>query len=86
MGTSVNSGTAQVLIIQTGKATVFGQIAQRLSLRQPETEFERGIRRFGYLLTQVMLVMVVIVLGINILLAKAAHRLVAFCAGVGGGP
>ena len=70
MGTSANSGTAQVLIVQTGKATVFGQIAQRLSLRQPETEFERGIRRFGYLLTQVMLVMVVIVLGINILLAK----------------
>jgi Mg2+-importing ATPase len=40
MGTSAGSGTAQVLIVQTGKATVFGQIAQRLSLRPPETEFE----------------------------------------------
>src|ERR1700690_346332 len=70
MGTSATSGTAQLLIVQTGKATVFGQIAERLSLRQPETEFERGVRRFGYLLTWVMLVMVVIVLGINILLAK----------------
>ena len=33
MGTSVGSGTAQVLIVQTGKATVFGQVAERLSLR-----------------------------------------------------
>ncbi len=70
MGTSVRSGTAQMLVVQTGKATVFGQIAERLSLRPPETEFERGIQRFGYLLTQVMLVMVLTVLAANILLAK----------------
>ena len=83
MGTSVGSGTAQMLVVQTGKATVFGQIAERLSLRQPETEFERGIRRFGYLLTQVMLVMVVIVLGINILLAKPPLTYCFFRGGVG---
>ena len=70
MGTSAGSGTAQVLIVQTGKATVFGQIAQRLSLRPSETEFERGIHRFGNLLTQVMLVIVVIVLAANLFLAK----------------
>ncbi len=70
MGTSVGSGTAQVLILQTGKGTLFGQIAERLSLHPPETEFERGIQRFGYLLTQVMLVMVVLVLAINIFLKK----------------
>jgi Mg2+-importing ATPase len=70
MGTSVSSGTAQMLVVQTGGATVFGQIAQRLRLRPPETEFERGIRRFGNLLTQVMLVMVVIVLAANLILAK----------------
>jgi Mg2+-importing ATPase len=69
-GTSVGSGTAQVLIAQTGKATVFGQVAERLKLRPPETEFERGIRNFGNMLTQVMLVMVVLVLAVNILLAK----------------
>ncbi len=70
MGTSVRSGIAHVLIVQTGKATVFGQIAERLSLRPAQTEFERGVQKFGYLLTQVMLVMVVIVLAINIFLAK----------------
>ena len=70
MGTSVGSGTARVLIAQTGKATVFGQVAERLRLRPPETEFERGIRHFGNLLTQVMLVMVIIVLAVNVYLAK----------------
>ena len=70
MGTSAGSGTARVLIVRTGRDTVFGQIADRLSLRPEATEFERGIQRFGYLLTRVMLVMVVLVLAINILLAK----------------
>ena len=70
MGTSVGSGTARALIAQTGKATVFGQVAEKLKLRPPETEFERGIRHFGNMLTQVMLVMVVLVLAANIFLAK----------------
>jgi P-type Mg2+ transporter len=70
MGTSVRSGMAHVLIVKTGKSTVFGQIAERLGLQPAQTEFERGVQNFGYLLTQVMLVMVVIVLAINIFLAK----------------
>lgn len=78
MGTSVRSGTARVLIVQTAKATVFGRIAERLKLRPPETEFERGVQRFGYLLTRVMLVMVVVVLAINILRAKPALESLLF--------
>jgi len=70
MGTSVRSGTAQVVIVQTGAATVFGQIAQRLTLRPPETEFERGIRHFGALLTQVMVALVLIIFAANVFLQK----------------
>lgn len=70
MGTSVSSGTARMLVVQTGTATVFGQIAGKLALRPALTEFERGVHRFGYLLTRVMLVMVVIVLAINMLMHK----------------
>ena len=70
MGTSVGSGSARVLIVQTGRATVFGQIAGKLALRPPLTEFERGLQRFGFLLTRIMLVMVVAVLAINIFVAK----------------
>ncbi len=61
MGTSVRSGTARCVIVRTGLATEFGRIADRLTLRPPETEFDRGIRRFGYLLTSAMLLMVLLV-------------------------
>ena len=69
-GTSVRSGSARVLIVQTGEATVFGQIADKLNLRPEQTDFERGVQSFGFLLTQVMFVMVLIVLSVNILLHK----------------
>ena len=61
LGTNVRSGTARCLVVGTGTATEFGAIAHRLTLRPPETEFDRGIRRFGYLLTTVMLTMVLLV-------------------------
>ncbi|RIH77485.1 magnesium-translocating P-type ATPase [Meiothermus hypogaeus] len=66
MGTSVRSGTARMLVVETGASTAFGKIADRLALRPPETEFERGIRQFGFLLTQVMLLMVLLVFAVNV--------------------
>jgi P-type Mg2+ transporter len=59
MGINVRSGNAKVLIVQTGLQTAFGQIANKLTLRPPETEFENGIKRLGYLLTEVMFVLVI---------------------------
>lgn len=70
MGTSARSGTAHVLIVSTGKDTEFGKIAEKLTLRPPETEFERGIRQFGNLLTRIMMILVLGVLVINIILKK----------------
>jgi Mg2+-importing ATPase len=70
MGTSVQSGTAQVLIVQTGAGTAFGQIAARLTLRPPETEFERGIRHLGLLLTETMLVFILAIFALNVLFHK----------------
>jgi Mg2+-importing ATPase len=70
MGTNVRSGTAHVLIAQTGAETAYGHIAARLNLRPPETEFERGIRRFGLMLTQVMVVLILVVFATNIVSAK----------------
>ena len=57
-------------MVHTGHATVFGQVAARLTLRPPETEFERGIRHFGALLTQIMLALVLVVFAINVFLQK----------------
>jgi Mg2+-importing ATPase len=70
MGTSVRSGTARALMTQTGKATAFGEIAQRLNLRPPMTEFERGILHYSYLITRVTLVMVLVVFALNVFYSK----------------
>ena len=72
MGTNVRSGSAKVLIVQTGAQTAFGQIADRLTLRPPENEFQRGIKTLGYLLTEVMFVLVIGIFFFNVLLHKPA--------------
>ncbi len=53
MGTFVVSGTAKALVIKTGVNTELGNISDRLRHRPPETEFQRGVRRFGYFLMEV---------------------------------
>ncbi len=70
MGTNVRSGIARILIIQTGKETIFGQVAERLVSTPPETEFEHGLHEFGTLLTQIMMVMVISILAINFFMNK----------------
>ena len=70
LGASVQSGTARVLIVRTGRQTEFGAIAARLRARPPETEFARGVREFGGLLLRVMVVIVVFVLAVNLLLGR----------------
>ena len=66
MGTSVRSGTAEVLICRTGMATEYGQISAHLNLRLPPTEFEEGIRHFGNMLTRLMTLLMFIVFAINV--------------------
>ena len=70
MGTNVVSGTARAVIVHTGTDTEFGSISQRLKVREPETEFERGVKHFGYLLLEVTMVLVVAIFAINVYLAR----------------
>jgi Mg2+-importing ATPase len=70
MGTHTVSGTATVLVVRTGKETEFGKVSERLKLRPDETDFERGIRQFGYFLMEVTLVLVVAIFAINVYLAR----------------
>ena len=72
MGSHVISGKARALVIETGKQTEFGKISDRLRLKNPETDFEKGIRQFGYLLMEITLVLVLVIFAINILLHKPA--------------
>ena len=70
MGTNVVSGSASAVVVGTGTATEFGEVSERLELRPPETEFEHGVRRFGYLLTEVTLLLVVATFAINVYYAR----------------
>jgi len=70
MGTHIVSGSAMALIVHTGIETEFGKVSERLKLRPPETDFEHGIRRFGYFLMEVTLVLVVAIFAINVYLAR----------------
>ena len=65
MGTHVVSGTGKALVVNTGKQTEFGKVSERLKLRPQETEFERGVRRFGYFLMEVTLMLVITIFAVN---------------------
>jgi Mg2+-importing ATPase len=70
MGTHVVSGSGKACVIHTGRETEFGKVYQTLKLRPPETEFERGIRRFGYLLAEVTFVLVLAIFAFNVYFHK----------------
>jgi Mg2+-importing ATPase len=70
LGTAVQTGIGTAVIVRTGKDTAFGVIAQRLATRPPETEFGRGIRHFGLMITRVMMLLVLFVLMVNLLLHR----------------
>ena len=69
-GTHVVSGKGTALAVHIGRDTEFGHIADRLRLRPPETEFERGLRRFGYFLMEVTLALVMIIFALNVWLQR----------------
>ncbi|MBE1711426.1 magnesium-translocating P-type ATPase [Mesorhizobium japonicum] len=69
-GTSVRSGTATVLAAATGTRTEFASIAAALERQIPETGFARGIRLFGYLMTEIMLAIVILVFFANLMLHR----------------
>jgi len=70
MGTSVTNGTATAVITRTGDATQYGEIVRKSVERKPETEFEGGLRRFGYLIMQVTFALVIFVFFINALFKR----------------
>ena len=65
LGTSVESGAATGVIIATGAKTYFGKMASSLVGQQPDTAFDKGVKKFVWLMLSFMLVMVPMVFLIN---------------------
>src|SRR5579883_189090 len=78
LGTSVVSGTAIARILNTGPRTQFGAIAERLAERPQETEFERGLRRFGMLITRTVFFLVLFILVVRVAMHKDAFESFVF--------
>ena len=65
LGTSVETGSATAVIMATGPQTYFGKIARSLAGQQVETAFDRGVKKFTWLMIRFMMVMVPLVFVIN---------------------
>ena len=78
MGTVVSAGSATAVVFATGRDARFGQIAAGLGEREPDTEFQIGLRRFSYLLLRVALTLTALILLINLLLRRPAIDAVLF--------
>jgi len=68
LGTSVESGAATAVVVATGAQTYFGKMASSLAGQPPDTAFDKGVKRFVWLMLTFMLVMVPMVFLINGLL------------------
>ena len=66
LGTHVVTGSARAMVVLRGRETEFGRLSARLATTAPETDFERGVRHFGYLLLQVTLVLTLFVFAVNV--------------------
>src|SRR3984957_12113014 len=65
LGTSVESGAAMAVLVATGAQTYFGKMARSLSNQQPDTAFDKGVKRFVWLMITFMAVMSPMVFFIN---------------------
>ncbi len=70
MGTIVSAGEGLAVVYATGNRAEFGRIAAGLSERQPETDFQVGLRRFSYLLLRVAIALTVMILVTNLMLHR----------------
>jgi len=65
LGTSVESGSATAVIVATGTQTYFGKMASSLAGQQVETAFDKGVKRFTWMMISFMMVMTPLVFVIN---------------------
>lgn len=69
-GSSLISGTATAVIVNTGRNTLFGHITESLTKAPPRTEFEKGIVRFGVFIMKTVSLLVIFVFLVNVYLKR----------------
>ena len=69
-GTHVVSGTTKAIVVHVGNETEFGKISHELKNKSPETDFEHGVRMFGYFLVKLTLIFVIAIFAANVFLKR----------------
>lgn len=82
MGTSVVTGFATIRVRKTGKDTEYGKIAESVSKKDGETEFERGIREFSLFVMRLNLLLVGLVLIANALIGRGFIESITFAVAI----
>jgi Mg2+-importing ATPase len=70
MGTVVQSGAGTGVVVATGGRAEFGRIALGLGERQPQTEFQSGLKKFSFLLLEVAIALTAVIFVANLLLRR----------------
>lgn len=65
MGTVVVHGSGQGIIVSTGKNTELGSISKSLVRSHPETEFQKGVRKYGNMLITLTLALTIGIFSLN---------------------
>jgi len=67
LGTVVAHGGGMAVVSSTGKNTEFGSISKNLSRSHPETEFQRGIKKYGNMLLTLTFALTIGIFALNTL-------------------
>jgi Mg2+-importing ATPase len=78
LGTSVVAGTANAIVVATGPDTAFGNIAESLAARPPQTEFERGLEQFARLIMRTVFFLVLFVILASLAMGRPAFPSLLF--------
>lgn len=76
-GTNVVSGTATAIVVAVGEQTIFGRMAHSL-IQTPETAFEKGIKRFGFFLLRITVILSLVILVANLYFKRPLFDSVLF--------
>jgi len=69
-GTSIASGSAWGVVTDTGNRTWLGQTAADIYQQNAQTEFQRGLKNFSWVLVRIVTIMTVAIFGLNVILGK----------------
>jgi Mg2+-importing ATPase len=73
MSSIVANGSARGIVVSTGKNTEFGSISRSLIRSHPETEFQKGVRKYGSML---LTLTIALTIGIFALNAALGHPII----------